>query len=40
MLKNIYATGVRSIKQEGFEFDIKREIDGGEDVSELGSVNF
>jgi len=40
MLKNIYATGVRSIKQEGFEFDIKREIDGGEDVSELGSVRF
>ncbi len=40
MLKNIYPLGPRNIKQEGFEFDIKREIEGGEAVSEIGSVRF
>lgn len=40
MLKNIYALGPRNIKQEGFEFDIKREVEGQEPVSEIGSVRF
>jgi cell surface protein SprA len=40
MLKNIYPTGVRNIKQEGFEFNIKREIEGGEAVTEIGTVRF
>jgi cell surface protein SprA len=40
MLKNIYSTGLRSIKQEGFEFDIKREVEGGEAVTEIQSVRF
>ncbi len=34
-LKNIYPIGVRNIKEEGFEFDIKYEIEGGEPVREL-----
>ncbi|MFZ1518001.1 MAG: cell surface protein SprA [Ignavibacteriaceae bacterium] len=40
MLKNIYALGPRNIKQEGFEFDIKREIEGQEPVSEVGTIRF
>ncbi len=39
-LKNIYPTGVRNIKQEGFEFDLKREIEGQEPASEIGTVRF
>lgn len=39
-LKNIYPTGVRNIKQEGFEFDIKREIEGQEPTSEYGTKRF
>ncbi len=39
-LKNIYPTGVRNVKPEGFEFDIKREIEGQEPVSEVGNVRF
>ncbi|MBK7630274.1 MAG: cell surface protein SprA [Ignavibacteriales bacterium] len=38
MLKNIYALGPRNIKQEGFEFDIKREIEGQEPTSEIGTT--
>ncbi|MCX8106013.1 MAG: cell surface protein SprA, partial [Ignavibacterium album] len=34
-LKNIYGIGVRNIKEDGFEFDIKYEIEGGEPVREL-----
>lgn len=34
-LKNIYPIGSRNIKPEGFEFDIKYEIEGGEAVSEV-----
>ncbi len=40
MLKNIYALGPRNIKQEGFEFDIKREVEGQEPISEIGSTRF
>ena len=40
MLKNIYALGPRNIKPEGFEFDIKREIEGQEPTSELGTTRF
>jgi cell surface protein SprA len=39
-LKNIYPTGVRNVKPEGFEFDIKREIEGQEPASEIGNVRF
>ena len=34
-LKNIYPIGVRNIKVEGFEFEIKYEVEGGEPVREL-----
>ena len=40
MLKNIYPLGPRNIKQEGFEFDIQREVEGGEAVSEIGTTRF
>ncbi|MEO8231522.1 MAG: cell surface protein SprA [Ignavibacteriota bacterium] len=40
MLKNIYALGPRNIKEEGFEFDIKREVEGQEPVSEIGATRF
>jgi len=40
MLKNIYPTGVREISENGFEFDIKREVEGQEPTSEYGSVRF
>ncbi len=40
MLKNIYALGPRNIQQEGFEFDIKREIEGQEPASEVGTTRF
>ena len=40
MLKNIYALGPRNIKPEGFEFDIKREIEGQEPASEVGTTRF
>ncbi|HCY77178.1 MAG TPA: cell surface protein SprA [Ignavibacteriales bacterium] len=40
MLKNIYPLGPRNIKQEGFEFDIKREIEGQEPASEVGTIRF
>jgi cell surface protein SprA len=39
-LKNIYPTGVRNVKQEGFDFDIKREIDGQEPANEVSNVRF
>jgi cell surface protein SprA len=39
-LKNIYPTGVRNIKQEGFQFDINREIDGQEASNQNGNVRF
>ena len=39
-LKNIYPTGVRNVKPEGFEFDIKREIEGQEPVGEIGNIRF
>ncbi|GAB4290348.1 MAG: cell surface protein SprA [Ignavibacteriaceae bacterium] len=35
LLKNIYPTGTRNIKDEGFEFNIKYELDGQEPVTEL-----
>lgn len=34
-LKNIYPLGVRNVKKEGFEFEIKYEIEGGEPLREL-----
>jgi cell surface protein SprA len=34
-LKNIYPVGVRNLKQEGFEFQIKYEIEGQEPVVDL-----
>ena len=34
-LKNIYPTGARNIKQEGFEFDIKYEVVGQDPTNEL-----
>ena len=37
-LKNIYALGPRNIKPEGFEFNIKREIEGQEASTEVGST--
>jgi len=40
LLKNIYPLGGRDIKLEGFEFDIKREIEGQDPVIELGGVRF
>ena len=40
MLKNIYPTGVRNIKQEGFEFDVKREVEGSNTVSEINGIRF
>lgn len=40
MLKNIYALGPRNVKSEGFEFDIKREIEGQEPASEVGTTRF
>ena len=40
LLKNIYSLGLRNVKQEGFEFDIKREVEGQDPVSEIGSVRF
>lgn len=40
MLKNIYALGPRNIKREGFEFDIQREVEGQEPVSEIGTIRF
>jgi cell surface protein SprA len=40
MLKNIYPMGVRNVKPEGFEFDIKREIEGQEPASENGTIRF
>ena len=40
LLKNIYALGPRGIKQEGFEFDIQREIPGQDPVSEIGTTRF
>ncbi|MCZ7612393.1 MAG: cell surface protein SprA [Ignavibacteriaceae bacterium] len=38
-LKNIYPTGARNIKQEGFEFKIKYEIVGQEPSEELQTTN-
>ena len=38
LLKNIYAMGGRNVKEEGFEFDIKFEVDGGDPQSVLGDV--
>lgn len=38
LLKNIYFLGGRDIKREGFEFDIKYDIAGGDPQSVLGSV--
>ncbi|MBV6446294.1 MAG: hypothetical protein IFNCLDLE_02585 [Ignavibacteriaceae bacterium] len=38
MLKNIYAMGGRNVKEDGFEFDLKYEVDGGEPQPVLGSV--
>jgi len=40
MLKNIYPLGPRNIKPEGFEFDIRREIEGQEPTSEAGTTRF
>lgn len=40
MLKNIYGLGLRNIKKEGFEFDIQREVEGQEPVSEVGTTRF
>lgn len=39
-LKNIYPTGSLNINQEGFEFQIKREVEGQEDATESGSIRF
>ena len=39
-LKNIYPTGVRNVKPEGFEFNIQREIDGEEASSQIGNTRF
>lgn len=43
-LKNIYPLGARSIKRDGFEFDIKYEVVGQDPVSEIqtndGTVRF
>ncbi|MBZ0199538.1 MAG: cell surface protein SprA, partial [Ignavibacteriaceae bacterium] len=40
LLKNIYPLGGRDVKQEGFEFQIKREIEGQDPVIEMGSTRF
>ncbi len=40
MLKNIYSLGPRNIKQEGFEFEIKREIEGQEPANEIENIRF
>jgi cell surface protein SprA len=37
-LKNIYPVGGRNIKQDGFEFNVKYEIEGQEPVSDLNGV--
>lgn len=39
-LKNIYRIGATGIKKEGFEFNIKREVEGQDPVSNLGDKNF
>jgi cell surface protein SprA len=39
-LKNIYAVGGRNIKQEGFDFEIKRETEGQEPATNLNSIRF
>jgi cell surface protein SprA len=39
-LKNIYRIGATGIKKEGFEFDVKREVEGQEPVSNVGNINF
>lgn len=39
-LKNIYPTGVRNVKKEGFEFDVRREVAGQDPVSEYESKKF
>lgn len=38
-LKNIYPTGARNVKQEGFEFKIKYEVVGQEPSEELPTAN-
>ncbi len=38
MLKNIYSIGGRNIKKEGFQFDLKYEIEGQDPQSLLGTV--
>ncbi|MDR3610556.1 MAG: cell surface protein SprA, partial [Ignavibacteriaceae bacterium] len=37
-LKNIYPVGGRNIKQEGFDFQIKRETEGSEPATTIGSI--
>lgn len=40
LLKNIYPIGGRNIKKEGFDFNIKYEVEGQEPVAEIGSTKF
>jgi cell surface protein SprA len=39
-LKNIYPVGGRNIKQEGFDFQIKRETEGQEPATNINSIRF
>ncbi len=39
-LKNIYPTGVRNVNKDGFEFNIKREIEGQEPTGEYETKKF
>ncbi len=39
-LKNIYPTGVQRIKEDGFEFEIRYEVSGGEPIREIGNVRY
>ncbi len=38
LLKNIYPTSGRNINREGFEFDLRYEIDGGEAQNVIGDI--
>ncbi|MGE5435726.1 MAG: cell surface protein SprA [Syntrophothermus sp.] len=38
LLKNIYPIGGRNVKKEGFEFYVKREIEGSEPQTNVGNV--
>jgi cell surface protein SprA len=40
LLKNIYPLGPKNIKQEGFEFNIKRDVSGSTEVTEVNGIRF